>query len=255
MGKIPFPDVLRIEPASACNLNCIHCPNSGGGVMTEKTFSLVMEEMKRVIPRVVVMYHGGEPLLCRSLWKWVKRIKQLGVYSVKVTTNGTLIDNIRDIVNSKVDLMEVSIDGISPEENDFIRRGSDCQAVIGNVLRLLDNKITVTIANTQFSAQPVIPSFLVDVFGDRVKYRTTPVISWDSPRSIKNGSCSLLDETMTIRWNGDVVPCCYDITSKYVMGNIHEASLKEIRGKSYGRIAQGIRENNPVNLCKGCLQK
>ena len=36
------------------------------------------------------------------------------------------------------------------------------------------------------------------------------------------------ENTITIRSNGDVVPCCYDLTSKLVMGNIRENSLAQI---------------------------
>ena len=36
----------------------------------------------------------------------------------------------------------------------------------------------------------------------------------------KPKKCSLLDETLTIRSNGDVVVCCYDLTSLKVMGNL-----------------------------------
>ncbi|KKL60605.1 hypothetical protein LCGC14_2203620, partial [marine sediment metagenome] len=60
---------------------------------------------------------------------------------------------------------------------------------------------------------------------------------------------------ITIRWNGDVVPCCYDIMSEYVIGNIRENSLEEIwNNERYNNIRKGIEIGHPVEICGGCYE-
>ena len=74
-----IPPVLRIEPASACNLRCSHCPTGvvkmKRTVMKENVFSRILSEIKQYIPpiRVAVMYHGGEPFLNRNFLSMVKK--------------------------------------------------------------------------------------------------------------------------------------------------------------------------------------
>ncbi|KKN06363.1 hypothetical protein LCGC14_1078050 [marine sediment metagenome] len=272
-----IPDVIRIEPASACNLRCVYCPTGTGqfkktGIMTWRIFDLIMRDLESNVPRVAVMYHGGEPLLCKNLWDWVIRLKNLGVKHVKTVTNGTLLDEgvIRKIVASGLDEIEISIDGHSPEESNALRRGSDCQKIMNSIERLLvlkDESLSVFVSNVQLEnpdspSEPKTAQFIMDTFGDAVVYKCSYVINWAgfdkagfiSPQKIQDGYCPHLNETMTIRWNGDVVPCCYDITSKGVLGNVCKDSLVDIwNGQSYERVRRGIREGNPLSFCKGCF--
>lgn len=269
-----IPDVIRIEPASACNLKCIYCPtgvSSGNrGVMSRETFDVIYGNLKDGVPRVAVMYHGGEPLLCKYLWDWIRRLKALGVGFIKIVTNGTLLTPvaIQWAMDSGLDLLEVSIDGQSPEESNTMRLGCDTYEVVENIRGLLDyrDKLGSKLPEVRiFSVQPKAdaefpPQFLLGAFGDRVTYEQTPILSWGTletgipPEKVVDGHCPLLDETMTIRWNGDVVPCCYDITSKHVLGNVHESSLEEIwSGELYERVRAGLNGAEPMDLCKGCM--
>ncbi|KKM25349.1 hypothetical protein LCGC14_1595890 [marine sediment metagenome] len=279
---LAFPDVVRIEPASACNLRCVHCPTGtiksvNRGIMSQKTFSVIMANLEQKLPRVVVMYHGGEPLLCIDVWNWIKVLKMKGVKYIKTVTNGTLLyaESIKGILTSGLDAIEFSIDGKSPEENDTIRRGSNCQEIIGNIKelvefkRLSDSRLPeICISNVQLknhvnSDVPETPKFLIEEFGESVMYKNTYAIKWPAvassfskrPQILEKGYCPHLFETITIRWNGDVVPCCYDIMSEYVIGNIHENSLEEIwNNERYNNIRKGIETGHPVEICGGCYE-
>jgi len=282
---IPFPDVIRIEPSSACNLKCIHCPTGSTksrnrGVMSEDTFNIILKNIEHKVPRVVVMYHGGEPLLCKNLWAWIRLLKNMGVKYIKTITNGTLagISDLQQAVTSKLDEFTFSVDGLSVEENDLIRRGSDGAEVISTIKRMIrikqalhsDSPI-IRINNAQFKTQdspekPSIPQFLIKEFKDYsglLDYECIYAVHWGiwevgnahPPYVIKDGYCPRLSETITIRWNGDVVPCCLDLMSKYVTGNIHKSSLEEIwNSAKYEMIREGLKNNTPVDFCKGCCQ-
>lgn len=84
-----LPEVVRIEPASTCNLRYIHCPTGidrsiTRGLMTEETFEIVLRNLRELKHRVVVMYHGGEPFLNKHIFEWISAIKSMGVGSLKL---------------------------------------------------------------------------------------------------------------------------------------------------------------------------
>ncbi|HEC39587.1 hypothetical protein LCGC14_0577280 [marine sediment metagenome] len=119
-----LPEVVRIEPASICNLKCIHCPTGilrneiNRGIMSLETFKIIIKELKDINPRVVVLYHGGEPFLNKNIFYMIRQLKSLGIGFVKTVTNGMLITQkmLSKIILSGLDSIEFSLDGKSEEE-------------------------------------------------------------------------------------------------------------------------------------------
>lgn len=201
----PFPRVVRIEPASQCNLACSHCPTGtvpmARGIMSHETFSRLITQLEphKGEIKVAVIYHGGEPLLNRAFPSMVKTVKALGIPFVKAVSNGMLLTESRchEILDSGLDSIEFSLDGTSPAENNSIRKKSDYQTIIRNIKRFIqirdDRKKTlpkILIATTQFldpekplQQQETAPSFLTDEFSgpyqDKIEgMKTTLAMRW-----------------------------------------------------------------------------
>lgn len=287
---LELPPVVRIEPASACNLRCRHCPTGvadmARGIMSPETFDRVLDEVGRHMPpfRVAVLYHGGEPLLNPAFPSMARRLKDVGMPFVKTVSNGMRLapQLIDPIIDSGLDVMEFSIDGLSPDENDAIRDRAEFSRIIDNVLRLAvrveerGSALRIEVATTQFvrfgqeevDAKPPVPQFIVDAFaglpvqfkptwavewpsGEHDKERFT--VRWDGPPEVSPSSCSLLDDTFTIRANGDVVPCCYDLTSHTVLGNIMSSTIEEIwSGEPFAEFRTRFSSRDYPSLCAGC---
>ena len=65
--------------------------------------------------------------------------------------------------------------------------------------------------------------------------------------------CDHTENTITIRANGDIVPCCYDLTSKLVMGNILEDDLNDIwNGEKYRELRSTISSKKYNDVCAKC---
>lgn len=64
--------------------------------------------------------------------------------------------------------------------------------------------------------------------------------------------CDHVINTISIRDNGDVVPCCYDLTSQSVMGNVHEESLSAIWNNPPIRLCASLFTKKFIPLCDGC---
>ncbi len=289
----PFPGVLRIEPASLCNLRCSHCPTGTvsikRGIMLWETFQEIMRQVssnwKRI--RVAVLYHGGEPLLNKDFTNMVREIKARGVPQVKTVSNGMLLTRplADDIIASGLDSIEFSLDGESIDENNSIRRNCDGKKTLANISMLIDTKKrlgsatpAVYIASTQFrkkrndfleepiNAPSYITEFLSRQLGDIAGFKSTFAMKWPdlciehdlyeiitdpSPKEINN--CDHANSTITIRWNGDVVPCCYDLTSKRVLGNILQNDLETIwNGADCQELRRSIHDRKFTAPCSRC---
>jgi radical SAM protein with 4Fe4S-binding SPASM domain len=66
--------------------------------------------------------------------------------------------------------------------------------------------------------------------------------------------CYMPWEYMSITWDGDVVPCCYDYDKKYVLGNVKDSSLSEIwNGGKMQQLRKEFISGNVKNpLCEKC---
>lgn len=131
---------LIIETSSVCDLKCVMCHHSADDMGRPKIF-LSDEIIKKIEPflhRVKsVQLHGiGEPLISPAFWKILKLIPS-DCYS---TVNSNFVNisesKIRDLVNSSLKSISISVD--SPDKETFYRiRGADLQRVIYNTKLLV----------------------------------------------------------------------------------------------------------------------
>lgn len=291
----PFPRVLRIEPASQCNLQCSHCPtgtvDQDRGIMKDDVFDRVLSVIKENSEsiKVVVLYHGGEPFLNKKIFKMIEKIKSVGDFMVKTDSNGMVLtdDMISNMVSSGLDVVVFSLDGKSPEENDFVRRNCEFEKVVNNIKRLMDYKKEaqsetpeIFISTTQFKTREGFndnrnakaPEYLREEFsGDYAlkesSFRATFAMKWphmevdldvyevdvDPLDNPVGNYCDHTFNTMTVRSDGNVVPCCYDLTSQLVMGNIVKEDLSSIwNNEQYLDLRRSISEKKFNSMCSNC---
>jgi radical SAM protein with 4Fe4S-binding SPASM domain len=291
----PLPRVVRIEVSSLCNLQCIVCPTGTKyvgkrGNMSRKVFYKIINEIKAYNGvDVVVLYHGGEPFLNKNIFEMIDTVKSMGIPFVKTVTNGTLLNEemLVKIVDSGLDSISFSIDGLSPEENDQIRKGADYYQIASVIKKLLSIKKSkgvstpiIRIGNMQIPTEEDIrsgkeistPEYILNDFSEfkeEIIFENTYMLKWpgfdcsdqyvlvehqSSQCSQPSNYCDSVIELITFRWNGDVVPCCYDITSEYVIGNIMKQPLCEIwNNERYKEIRKSIHTRQYVPLCLNCI--
>lgn len=132
---------VYIEPTVACNLDCITCFRNSWdqpiGRMTEQTFERFIAGLKELSPLPSVYFGGiGEPLFHPKTIEWIARVKQLGV-KVELITNGTILNEkiARQLIDSGLDVLWVSIDGASPETYADVRMGAELPGILKNLRR------------------------------------------------------------------------------------------------------------------------
>jgi MoaA/NifB/PqqE/SkfB family radical SAM enzyme len=133
---------LYIEPTDLCNLNCSMCIRSGWeeplGRMTQVTFERIYTNIASLSPLPTVFFGGlGEPLFHPHTIEWIDRIKSLGA-RVELITNGTTLTEkrSRQLIDTGLDLLWISIDGASPEGYADLRLGAELPRVLSNLRRL-----------------------------------------------------------------------------------------------------------------------
>jgi radical SAM protein with 4Fe4S-binding SPASM domain len=259
--------------------------------MEDAVFSRVIEaiDRNRTSVRVVVLYHGGEPLLNKRFPDMVRRVKESGIPFVKAVSNGMHMPRnlIRELVDCGLDAIEFSIDGDSAEINNLVRRNADFDRVVENVKALVQHRVeagvtkpAIYVSTTQFvqpdihAASPYeasVPEFIRAAFAEVQEeiagYKPTFAMRWPhmevndqiydvymDPHDEDTGhDCDHVMSTLTVRWNGDVVPCCYDLTSRLVLGNVCEQKLEEIwEGENYRSLREEIQNRQFNPLCGNC---
>lgn len=264
----PFPDVVRIEPAGLCNFRCTHCPvgRDGGkrGILRFVDFVRYFEALPAV-PRVLVLYHGGEPLLCKELEYMINYAKDRGVAHTVFNTNASLLSERRahTLALAGLDEIRISFDGASPEENNAIRTGSNFEkhAAIVRAIALSEFRPKeMVIYNTKRGgAEPA--QYLKDYFADcPVTFRGEQMREWarlgwmeeDERLDAPDVSfCSNLFNTFTILADGSVPMCCEDLHCVDPIGNVNNNTPLEIWQRMEERRENFANRNYP-KLCQSC---
>jgi MoaA/NifB/PqqE/SkfB family radical SAM enzyme len=117
------PPVVTLALTDYCNLNCKMCPFQRSDI--EKKH-LDFDLIKKLIDQIctfkpyISLCGRGEPFLHPNFFEIISYVKSKGLWCA-VDTNGTLIgQNVDQLLNSKIDLVNVSIDSVG-EIQDRIR--------------------------------------------------------------------------------------------------------------------------------------
>jgi radical SAM protein with 4Fe4S-binding SPASM domain len=272
-----FPEIIRIEPVGRCNYKCIHCtvPTGKDGpnnrqILPKEDFDYRINQFisNGYVPRVVVLHHGGEPLLNENLSYFVKELKKIGVDKVSITTNASILTEKRskELIQSGLDEIRFSFDGESPEENNYIRINSNFFRDADNVKGFLKirrelhrENLKVIINNVQIidwdgvsyfpakNKNPLyhkvdVPSYITEYFSNElgeIEISSAAAIVFPyleesenfdiiEYESTKPKYCGRLFETFTILTDGNVALCCNDLKGELILGNIYQKTIFEI---------------------------
>jgi MoaA/NifB/PqqE/SkfB family radical SAM enzyme len=133
---------VYIEPTSRCNLTCRTCIRNTWeepqGDMTPGTFDRLVANIRELPSRPDIFFGGfGEPLLLENIVEMVKLAKEVAG-KVGLITNGLLLteERAQGLIDSGLDTLWVSVDGVTPESYADIRIGAALPQVLENILHL-----------------------------------------------------------------------------------------------------------------------
>jgi radical SAM protein with 4Fe4S-binding SPASM domain len=248
-----FPFYLDVEVTNACNLNCRMCNRRvmkrDVGSMKEDIFKRIIDEVKAFKAGIRFVRHG-EPLLHPDIDKMCRYVKKQGVL-LFISTNGLCLTGkmCEDFVDSAVDEIRFSMQGLNKAGYDEMRIGGDYDRFVANIKMLhavrqrrkkdLPFISLSTSVTDETDAQ--IRDFKKQWAGliDGINIDTTTFARVDHLPDLKEyiaretlerkyKPCTEVMTKLSINWNGDITACCKDYDGQMVIGNIRGTSLQEV---------------------------
>lgn len=265
---------IYLEITNVCNMNCSFCVGTARNkrFLTTDQFYLLAEKLR---PHTDFLYLHlmGEPTIHPKLSEILKSAEALG-FKVILTTNGTNLSKVADILLESQTLFKVSISLHSFEANDktnadeyfdscfdFADRASK-KGVI-SVFRLWNDgglnslndqillKLKERFPNDEWSQNTKGIRIRKKLFIENGEKFEWPLHSKIVTDSI---SCYGMRDHVGVLCDGSVVPCCMDYDGNAVLGNLFESSLDKILASEKALNFKKMLENGvaPCEMCRSC---
>lgn len=287
LTALGVPEVFQIELTNHCPMACVMCPRTHGmtrglGYMDEDLFCHVVREISPFSSRIF-LHHFGDSLVHPRLADFIRYASRHNVKTY-LSTNPILLteERIRGLVDSGLHELVISLDGVSSETSATIRgrAANNVEEAERKILALLkyrqeqDSKTPYLIMQfvrqklNRHEADAWVAKWTAVQGIDAVKVKT--YMTWDGHDDRINALrvnpepttgdlvCDKPWTSVTVLWDGRVVPCCFDYDGLYVLGNLQEQSLLEIwNGERIRSLRQAHRDGNlrGVRLCARCTDK
>lgn len=278
---------VYLEITNVCNLKCDFCPQTKrkAEFMSEATFKLILDQIKPFTDHLN-LHVKGEPLLHPNLGSFLD-ISYAKGFKVNITTNGTLIKDVGDMLLKKAAIRQINFslhsfdgnqNGKSKDEYidcilEFSKRAIlESNMIISLRLWNLDEAL---LTEDQRKRNSDIIHKIEEFFklpykikgnfsetkalkiSDRVYLNQDYEFKWPDLKEeedFSKGYCLGLKNQVAILVNGTVVPCCLDGEGIMNLGNIHEYNFADIvNGKRAESIRLGFCNKDVVEeLCRKC---
>lgn len=261
------PLIFWIEPTNVCNLKCPMCPGTYSPASQKKGF-MDIALYKKIIDEISLfsveykLLQGGEPLLHPRIAEMVAYGRNKGMY-VELDSNGTTLtaELSHQLIQADLNYISFSFDGYDKQTYESIRVNARFEQTIDNIKTFLkirqgykkqfpfvriksiiqsDSRFTDEKRNAFLALFEGLP---VDEFDVQHPFSwNNKDVASSSIFAVKQPSrvtteyaqkhrfhpCPRLWSTLSILWDGTVVPCCADFYGAVVLGNVNEKSITEI---------------------------
>ncbi len=252
-----FPNVMNIETTNRCNLACTICPGRDEpqqGFLDFDFFKArILPELSRCPVPKFWLHFNGEPLLHPRIGDFISGLTERGFFA-RLSTNGLLLSRpvIRALIESRLDLLVVSVDASTAATYAAIRGSSRFDLLANKVNELIEAKekarakrpaVQVQMvrwsqndaevkAFVEFWNRPGVRSIYLKPLSSRRGALELAMRPEEAPYlnsfELTRSPCFYLWDSLVIRWNGKVVPCCADLTGQIELGDLKRSSLWEI---------------------------
>ncbi|MDO8623487.1 MAG: radical SAM protein [archaeon] len=284
------PKILTIETIFGCNAHCTMCPVSlpakrEKGIMPVNLFNSIITDLSQYSHQIemVNLFALGEPLLDPYIFDRIKYTKHAGFRNVNISTNADLLnpEKQRRLLESDVDSVMFSIDGIKKETHENIRHGVNFERVMENALGIIDmrnsgdydTRFIVRFINQESNQsewnayrdfwksvlskekRDMIIRYDMHNWGGEV-FEKNKILGNHRDKEIESKPCPRVYELLNILVDG-TVPLCHEDWhhALYNFGNVKNehpiAIFNSPRFNEIRRIHEEGRKNS-LELCKDC---
>ena len=283
--------LFNVELTNRCPFKCIMCARTNN--MTREEGLMDLEVFKRVVDEyassntdaggeVVWLHHFGESLVHPDFAKFVRYAADKGLRPAMSINPLMLTPAVsKELLGSGIAFLNMSLDGHDDASffairgvknayekskanlHEFLKMKVETGNKVHVALSMIDfsmNKESIASLESYWKAQPGIDEFTAKEFrvwnGDAAdvnKFAEHQVDNTERRKTCKV-ACNVPWEKMSVAWDGDVVPCCYDYDKKYVLGSVKSQKLEEMwNGPEMQRLRKEFLDNDVRNpLCRSC---
>ena len=255
---------VYVEITNNCNLNCDFCIKNSrkNKFMSKVELELILNKLK---PYTKYLYFHilGEPLLHPNINEFINLAKLYG-YNVNITTNGYLIDKIKD--NENIYMMNISLHSYNNKYN--IKIDDYLNNIFDSVDKLIENNTLINLRlwvsnNNEYIIDAINKRYNTFIKDEKCKIKDNLYLDIDKsfiwPDLNNNyysdkGKCYGLITHFGILVDGTIIPCCLDSKGEINLGNIFDDDLEDIFNcDRCVSMVKGFRNNKKIEeLCKHC---
>jgi len=260
------PVVFNIETTNICNMACSMCPRTNQmtrpmGTMSLQLFKKIVKQLRPwspkewqqwisfvkekygvkeyemnenhfflyIVPKVITLHGYGEPLLDRFITQRIKILKEQHIPTYfSCNPNNITIKNGRSLLWAGLDYLKFSGENIKLFEKS--------KSIIEHLIieRDINKDPTTIILDIVGSEKDYMK--LEEMFEDYdvYMYLKSKDNQWYNSAGTKQQAihwsepCQFPWSSMSIMWDGTVVPCGQDFNNEMEMGNVHDQTLYDI---------------------------
>ena len=245
-----FPLQIDFELNYSCNFTCPMCTwNAESTENKGKATWFDFEVFKEVIDSAVSkglksirLNYINEPLIRKDITKFITYARKAGVLDIYFSTNGSLLteDMCRELINSGLLRLQVSLDASTKETYEKIRTGGNFEDVIKKTLRFLEIRnemnvqlptLRVNFVKTEINKNE-LDDFIkfwekkADSIGIQNFIGIMDTFEKDAQNKLEKISpsndfrCAQPFQRLTMRYDGTILPCCAFFGAEIPIGKL-----------------------------------
>ena len=245
-----FPIYLIIEPVSACNLRCPFCHQIDDdftsnkqmmGQMEINLFKKIIDEAHNHGTNAITLTCRGEPTLHPQIGEMIEYCSGKFI-ELKMNTNATRLNEklIHQILKSGMTDLVFSVDSHLKEEFESLRVGANFEKVLNNIKLFKEikekeypNSLCITrISGVNVGKQD--PIKFKEFWEKYVDYvvMVKMLDRWDVYNNPEGSggkdACHYLGRSLSIYFDGSVIPCDIDYEGRLSVGSVETKTIKDI---------------------------
>lgn len=283
---VRFPKYFQLETVRVCNAKCPFCPvdqwDKSTPLMKDDLFERIVSQMaehKDWIENVCIQ-RAGEPLIDKKLGKRIRRLKELGIRKVNLSTNASLLTESKaeELLTEGLDEIMLSIDSVHKKAYEAMRVGLNYETTMENIVSFfkvrdrINPEAIVRVRGVSFydldnSEHMHELQDWEDFWNEHKKPHDRIYMkkahNWGNQKEWELipdygdifHPCILMWSTMHITAMGKVALCSMDYDADVLMGDLTSHSIQEVW---QGQMFQKMRElhstgnRNEMEMCRGC---
>lgn len=286
IGAVGRPVVFQIEVTNRCPMQCEMCPRTHAmtrqlGFMDAPVYRRIIDEAAATTSRVF-LHHFGDSLLHPELGAFIRYAEDRKIQTY-LSANPVLLTErrIRALVDNGLHELVLSLDGVTPETSAVVRGDAARNVELAErrtrdliayrrqagsrkpflILQMVRQKQNVHEVEEWLRKWEAVDGV------DQVKVKS--YMNWNGsdetinrlrikPGAVSGVVCDKPWTSLTILWDGRVVPCCFDYDGIETLGNVTEQSLREIWESGRLRYLRACHRDGRVDdvpLCRDCTDK